>query len=55
MSTKITLTLPDEVYRRAEHLSQLTSRNVADILTEAIALSLLYPKLTQILADVPLT
>jgi hypothetical protein len=40
MSTQITLTLPDEVYRRAEHLSQLTSRNVADILTEVIALSL---------------
>lgn len=40
MSTQITLTLPDEVYRRTEHLSQLTSRNVADILTEAIALSL---------------
>ena len=40
MSTQITLNLPDEVYRRAEHFAQLTSRDVADVLTEVIALSL---------------
>lgn len=40
MSTQITLTLPDEIYRRAEHFAQLISRDVADVLTEAIALSL---------------
>jgi len=39
--TQITLNLPDEVYRRAEHLAQLVSRDVVDVLTEALALSLL--------------
>ncbi len=32
MSTQVTLTLPDEVYRRAERLAQLSSRDVADVL-----------------------
>jgi hypothetical protein len=32
--------LPDEVYHRAEHLAQLTSRDVADILAYTIELSL---------------
>ncbi|MBD2358147.1 hypothetical protein H6G41_26645 [Tolypothrix sp. FACHB-123] len=40
MTTEITLNLPDEVYRRAEHLAQMVNRNVAEVLTEAIALSL---------------
>ena len=40
MTTQITLTLPDEVYKKAEHFAQLTSRDVADVLTQAIALSL---------------
>ena len=40
MSTQISLTLPDEVYRRAEHLAKLVSREVTDVLVEAISLSL---------------
>jgi hypothetical protein len=40
MSTQISLTLPDEVYRRAEHLAKLVSRDVTDVLVEAISLSL---------------
>ncbi len=40
MSTQVTLTLPDEVYRRAERLAQLSSRNVTDVLVDTIELSL---------------
>lgn len=40
MTTQITLTLPEEVYRRASHLAQLLNRDLADVLTEAITLSL---------------
>lgn len=40
MSTSITLNLPDEVYRRAARLAQLMSRDLADVLVEAISLSL---------------
>jgi hypothetical protein len=40
MSTQVTLTLPDEVYRRAERLAQLSSRDVADVLADTIELSL---------------
>jgi hypothetical protein len=40
MSTQITLTLPDETYRRAVHLARLTSRNIADVLADTIDISL---------------
>src|SRR5476651_526224 len=40
MSTQITLTLTDEIYRRAEHLAQLTGRNIADVLSDALDISL---------------
>ena len=40
MSTQITLTLPDETYRRAEHLARLTGRDIADVLVDAIGISL---------------
>ena len=40
MTTQITLNLSDEVYKRAQHFAQLTNRNVADVLAQAIALSL---------------
>ncbi len=40
MSTQVTLNLPDEIYRRAEWLAQLTSRDVTDILSATIELSL---------------
>ncbi len=40
MSTQVTLTLPDEIYRRAKQMAQLTGRNVADVLAETIQASL---------------
>ncbi len=40
MSTRVTVTLPDEVYERAERLAQLSHREVADLLAETIAVSL---------------
>jgi hypothetical protein len=40
MSTQITLTLPDETYRRAVHLAQLTGRDIADVLADTIGISL---------------
>jgi hypothetical protein len=40
MATQITLNLPDEIYQKAEHFAQLTNRNIADILTQVITLSL---------------
>src|SRR5579859_7269484 len=40
MSTQITLTLPDEIYQRAVHLAQLTGRDIADVLTDTIDISL---------------
>lgn len=40
MSMQITVTLSDEIYNQAEHLAQLTSRNIADVLADTIELSL---------------
>jgi hypothetical protein len=40
MSTQVSVTLPDEVYHRAECLARLTGRNVADVLADTIVLSL---------------
>ena len=40
MSAQITLTLPDDVLRRAELLARRTHRPVADVLAEALELSL---------------
>ncbi len=40
MVTRVTLSLPDELYRRAEGVARLTSREVTDVLADAIALSL---------------
>jgi hypothetical protein len=40
MSTQVTLTLPDETYRRAEHLARLTGRSIADVLTDTLDISL---------------
>lgn len=40
MSAQVTLTLPDNIYQRAEYLARLTGREVADILAETIDLSL---------------
>jgi len=40
MSTEVTVPLPDEVYRRAEHLARLMGRDVADVLVDTIEISL---------------
>jgi predicted transcriptional regulator len=40
MGRQVVVDLPDEVYRRAERLAQLTKREVSDVLADTIALSL---------------
>ena len=40
MNKPITLNLPEDVYKRAEGLAQLIGRDLADVLIEAISLSL---------------
>jgi len=40
MSTQITITLPDEVYQRAERFARLANRDVASILADTIQLSI---------------
>jgi len=40
VSTQVTVTLPDETYRRAVHLAQLTGRDIADVLADTIDISL---------------
>lgn len=40
MSTQITITLPDEVYRRAERFARLANRDVADVLADTLYLSI---------------
>ena len=45
MSTRVTVTLPDDVYRSAVRLAQLARREVEDVLTDTLTLSL--PSLRQ--------
>jgi hypothetical protein len=40
MVTQVTVSLPDELYHRAEQFAQLTNRNVVEVLVEAITASL---------------
>lgn len=40
MSKQITITLPDEVYQRAESFARLANRDVASILVDTIQLSI---------------
>lgn len=40
MSTQVTVTLPDETYRRAETLARLSGRDIAEILADTIDMSL---------------
>ena len=40
MNTHIILNLPDEIYKKAEYFAQITNRNIVDVLTQAIVLSL---------------
>lgn len=41
MSMQVVVTLPDDVYRRVERLAHLASRDVADVVADTLALSLL--------------
>lgn len=40
MSTQIIITLPDEIYQRAERFARLANRDVASILVDTIQLSI---------------
>lgn len=40
MSTQVTITLPDEIYQRAELFARLANRDVASILADTIQLSI---------------
>lgn len=40
MSTQVTVTLSDDIYRRAEYLAHLTGRDIADVLAETVGLAL---------------
>ncbi|MBW4487277.1 MAG: hypothetical protein KME12_05755 [Trichocoleus desertorum ATA4-8-CV12] len=40
MSTEITITLPDEIYQRAERFARLANRDVASVLADTIQLSI---------------
>jgi hypothetical protein len=40
MGPQVTVTLPDDTYRRAEYLARLTGRDIADVLAETLHLSL---------------
>lgn len=40
MSTKITITLPDEVYQRAERFARLANRDIASVVADTIELSI---------------
>ena len=53
MATQVTVTLTDEVYRRAERLALVSRREVADLLTEVIVVSL--PELRSLSESSPST
>jgi predicted transcriptional regulator len=40
MSTQVTISLPEETYRRAKRLAQLTRRDVALVMADTLSLSL---------------
>lgn len=40
MSTQITITLPDEIYQRAERFARLENRDIASVLADTIQLSM---------------
>ncbi|MBX3084346.1 MAG: hypothetical protein KF716_22105 [Anaerolineae bacterium] len=54
MSMQITLTLPDETYRRAIQLARLTGRDLAEVLVNTLDISL-QPLGTELAADKPVT
>jgi len=40
MSTQITITLPDDIYQRAERFARLANRDIASVLADTIQLSI---------------
>ena len=40
MTTQIVVNLPDETFKRAEHLARLTRREIADVVAETVSFSL---------------
>ncbi len=40
MSTQITITLPDDIYQRAERLARLANRDLASVLADTIQLAM---------------
>jgi predicted transcriptional regulator len=40
MSTKVTITLPDEIYQRAELFARLANRDIASVLADTIQFSI---------------
>ena len=52
MATQLTVNLPDHVYERARRLAELTGRDVADVLVNALD-SLLPPLIPRIVTDTP--
>ena len=40
MSTQVTISLPEETYRRAKRLAQLTRRDVGSVMADTLSLSL---------------
>lgn len=40
MSTQVTITLPDEIYQRAELFARLANRDIASVLADSIQLSM---------------
>jgi hypothetical protein len=40
MSTQVTVTLPDKVYRRAERLAQLSGKDIEDVIAEQLVTTL---------------
>jgi predicted transcriptional regulator len=44
MSTQVTITLPDEIYQRAELFARLANRDVASVLADTIQIWALHNK-----------
>ncbi len=51
MSTQITITLPDEIYQRAELFARLANRDIASVLADTIQLSI--PSVSLNILDLP--
>ncbi|MFM6008837.1 MAG: hypothetical protein ACKPE3_10080 [Sphaerospermopsis kisseleviana] len=50
MSNQITITLPDEIYQKAEHFARLANRDLASVLVDTIQFSI--PPISQEAANI---